>query len=68
MNVPKTFSPSRPSGPVHVGFVVGKLALEQVSFQVLQFCPVTVIPYTYSYPILVYSLPVCLIQVMHSVV
>ena len=59
---------SLPGGPVHVGFVVDKVALQHFSFQIHNFCHVTVIPYTYLYSILSYSLPVCLIQVMDSAI
>jgi hypothetical protein len=47
-------------GPVHVWFVVDKVALEHISYQVLQFCHVTVIPYTHSHSILIYSKSVCI--------
>jgi hypothetical protein len=39
--------PRRPGfapGSVHVGFVVDKMALEQVFLQVLRFSPVNIIP------------------------
>jgi hypothetical protein len=55
-------------GPEYVVFLVDKLALEYVSFQVLHFCHVTVIPYTYSHPTIICSLPGFLIQVMDSAI
>jgi hypothetical protein len=47
-------SPQRPGfapGPVHVGFVVDKVALGQVSVRVIQFSPVGLIPPLLSTPI-----------------
>jgi len=51
-----------------VGFVVDRVTLEHISFKVHQFCHVTVIPYTYSDSILIYSSSVCIILITDSAV
>jgi hypothetical protein len=41
---PPTARPGFAPGSIHVGFVVGKVALGQVFFRVLRFSPVSIIP------------------------
>ena len=55
-------------GLVNAGFVVDKVTLEQVSFQVVKFCHVTIIPYTFSHSMLIHSSPVCLILVTNGAI
>jgi hypothetical protein len=68
----KTYSQPRPSfsprGPVHVGFVAEKVTLEQIPFPLFQYCNVTVIPYTHSRSMLIYSSSVCIISITDSAV
>ena len=66
-----TFLLTRPSftpRPVGVRFVEDKMTIEQVYFRVFQFCHVTIIPYTYSHSILIYSSSVCIILLTDSAV